>query len=212
MSQLVPTPRTTLRRRAQRGSHDRVVIDRILDEGLFCHVAWVTERGPTVLPTTYGRLGDHVVLHGSIAARWLQPGLPVCIAVTLVDGLVLARSAMHHSANYRAVVLFGETEPIVDRDEKLRALERIVDHVVPGRGAHTRAPNDAELAATAVVRIAIDEASAKIRDGGPVDDTADLDLPWWAGVIPLAVGVGAPIPACNPAIAIPEHASQWRRG
>lgn len=211
MSQLLPTPRTTLRRRAKRGSFDREVIDRILDEGLFCHVAWVTEHGPTVLPTTYGRMGDHVVMHGGVAARWLQPGLRLCVAVTLVDGLVLARSAMHHSANYRAVVLFGAAEAIVDRTEKLRALESIVDHVVPGRSAFTRAPDDAELAATAVVRVAIDEASAKIRAGGPVDDVDDLALPWWAGVLPLGVDVGAPVPDCDPAITIPEHVAQWRR-
>jgi hypothetical protein len=160
------TERTTLRRRGARGSHDRAVIDPILDEGLLCHVGWTDVHGPAVIPTTYARMGDDVLMHGAIAARWLQPGLPLCLVVTLLDGLVLARSAMHHSANYRAVVLFGVGELVVERAAKLRALEAIVEHLVPGRTGGTRGPSSKEIAATAVLRLPLTEASAKGADGG----------------------------------------------
>lgn len=205
------TARTALHRRSQRGSHDRAVIDPILDEGLLCHVAWADERGPAVIPTTYARLGDYVLMHGAVAARWLQPRLPLCIAVTLLDGLVIARSAMHHSANYRAVVLYGVGELVRDEAEKRRALTAIVEHIVPGRSAFTREPSAKELAATSVLRVPITEASAKVRVGGPVDDAEDLALPWWAGVIPIGIGVGRVIAACE-GVAVPDHVGGWRRG
>ncbi len=205
------TERTTLRRRGARGSHDRAVIDPILDEGLLCHVGWTDVHGPAVIPTTYARMGDDVLMHGAIAARWLQPGLPLCVVVTLLDGLVLARSAMHHSANYRAVVLFGVGELVVERAAKLRALEAIVEHIVPGRSAGTRGPSSKEIAATAVLRLPITEASAKVRMGGPVDDEEDLALPHWAGVLPISLRVGTPIVACDEAIAMPDHVRTWNR-
>ncbi len=205
------TARTELRRRGQRGSHDRAVIDPILDEGLLCHVAWADDYGPAVIPTTYARLGGDLLMHGAVAARWLQPGLPLCVAVTLLDGLVLARSAMHHSANYRAVVLYGEGELIRDHAEKRRALEAIVEHIVPGRSAFTRGPSVEELAATSVLRVPIVEASAKVRTGGPVDDAEDLGLPWWAGVIPVGIGIGPVIAVCK-GVAVPDHVGGWGRG
>lgn len=211
MSELC-TPRTALRRRAGRGSHDRAVLDAILDEGLLCHVGWSDGHGPAVIPTTYARLGDDVLMHGAPAARWLQPGLPLCVVVTLLDGLVLARSAMHHSANYRAVVLYGTGERIEDPADKRRALEAIVEHIVPGRTGHTRGPSAKELAATAVLRLPIAEASAKVRTGGPVDDAEDLGLPHWAGVLPIGVGVGAPVGHCDERIAVPGHVTGWTRG
>jgi nitroimidazol reductase NimA-like FMN-containing flavoprotein (pyridoxamine 5'-phosphate oxidase superfamily) len=205
------TARTALRRRSPRGSHDRAVIDPILDEGLLCHVGWTDAHGPAVIPTTYARSGDDLLMHGALAARWLQPGLPLCVVVTLLDGLVLARSAMHHSANYRAVVLYGVGELVVDRAAKLRALEAIVEHIVPGRRTDTRGPSSKELAATAVLRLPITEASAKVRTGGPIDDEEDLSLPHWAGVLPIAMRVGAPIAACDESIALPDHVRSWKR-
>ena len=206
------SPRTELRRRGQRGSHDRAVIDPILDEGLLCHVGWADATGPAVIPTTHARWGDHLLMHGAVAARWLQPGLSLCVVVTLLDGLVLARSAMHHSANYRAVVLYGVGELVTEPVEKRRALEAIVEHLIPGRSAHTREPSARELAATAVLRLPITEASAKVRTGGPVDDAEDLALSHWAGVLPLRLAVGSVEAHCDEVITVPEHVVAWSRG
>jgi nitroimidazol reductase NimA-like FMN-containing flavoprotein (pyridoxamine 5'-phosphate oxidase superfamily) len=181
-----PTDRTRLRRKPARGSHDRAVIDAILDEAIVCHVAF---PGPIVLPTTHVRVGDTVYLHGSAASHMLQKlatGCDVCVAVTLLDGLVLARAAMHHSVNYRSVILFGQARAVEDKTEKLAALAALIDHVVPGRSEACRPPNEKELTATLVIALPITEASAKTRSGPPLpDDPEDAALPFWAGVIPL---------------------------
>lgn len=180
--------RTKLRRKPGRGSHDRALIEAILDEAVVCHVGIVDNEGtPVVTPTLHARVGSQVYVHGSAASRTLRSakGSQVCLTVTLVDGLVLARAAMHHSANYRSVMLFGSGEEIEDAGEKRRALEALVEKLVPGRWADARQPNEKELRATSVLRIPLDEASAKVRDGGPLDDDADYELPVWAGVVGL---------------------------
>lgn len=198
MTTLSLTGRSRLRRHRERGSHDRALAHRILDEGLICHVGFVVDGEPVVLPTAYGRIGDFVYLHGAAASRMLQllgAGARVCLTVTLVDGLVLARSAFHHSMNYRSLVLFGPAREVTDPDERRRALDAIVEHVVLGRTPAVRAPNAPELARTRVVAVPIDEGSVKVRSGPPVDDADDLSLPHWAGVIPLQTTAGAPEPA-----------------
>jgi uncharacterized protein len=183
-----PSARATVRYKG-RGHYDRDVIDAILDEAVLCHVGVVQDDGsPMVLPTLFARDGDHVYVHGSPASRLLRTGkrgVPICLTVMLLDGFVMAKSAFHHSVNYRSVVVFGTAEEVIDRDEKLRALTLLVDHVHPDRSAESRPPNDDELKKTLVLRLPLDEASAKIREGGPVDDEEDLDLPYWTGVIPV---------------------------
>lgn len=193
----MPTSRTTVRRRAQRGHYDRATIDAVLDEGFVCHVGIADDHGPVVLPTGYVRIGDEVILHGSAANRMLRlaaDGRPLCVTVTLLDGLVLARSAFHHSMNYRSVVVFGQAR-VVEGEEKVRALEAFVDHIVPGRSAEARPPDERELAATLVIAVPLDEASAKVRTGPPSDDEADMALDVWAGVIPLGLVRGERISA-----------------
>jgi nitroimidazol reductase NimA-like FMN-containing flavoprotein (pyridoxamine 5'-phosphate oxidase superfamily) len=203
------TDRSTLRRKKERGSHERVVVDAILAEGLVAHVALSTDAGPLGLPMVYAHVGDHLYLHGALANHLLRTAAaaPVCVTVTLVDGIVLARSAFHHSINYRSVVLFGEAELVDDLDEKRAAMTALVDHLVPGRSGGTRLPTDAELRTTAVVRVPVDEGSAKVRTGGPIDDDEDLDLEVWAGVIPVATNFGAPEPdAGRPVeLGVPDH-------
>jgi nitroimidazol reductase NimA-like FMN-containing flavoprotein (pyridoxamine 5'-phosphate oxidase superfamily) len=191
------TRRVTVRRRAGRGKYDRATIDAILDAGKFAHVGIVSDGQPFVIPMLYARDGDRIYLHGSPLSRLvktLATGVPMCLTVTLLDGLVLARSAFHSSVNYRSVVILGEGSVVTDRAEKLRALRMIVDHVVPGRADDARGPDDKELKATEVVAISIDEASAKIRTGPPADDAKDYELPVWAGVLPLSLTQGAPVP------------------
>ena len=185
-----------IRRIPQRGSYDRAVIDAILDEGLICSVGIVAGTQPVVIPMAYVRRGDEIVLHGAQASRLLATtaAAPVCISVTLLDGLVMARSAFHHSMNYRSVVLFGTARELTDAADKNAALTALVEHVLPGRAASVRAPNPKELAATRVVAVRIEAASAKQRSAGPLDDPEDLDLPVWAGVIPLALTAGPPRP------------------
>lgn len=201
------TPRTRLRRKPARGSHDRAVIDAILDEALICHVGFATEHGPCVIPTSFARVGDRLYLHGAAASRMLgvlARGAEVCIAVTLLDGLVLARTALHHSVNYRSVVVFGQAVPIEEPTAKLAALAALLDRVAPNRSAACRPPNPKELAATAVLEIAIAEASAKIRSGPPLlDDGEDAALPYWAGIIPLHTSRGTPINAPDCTLAWP---------
>jgi uncharacterized protein len=195
---LQQTDRTTLRRKADRGSYDRDLANAILDEGLVCHVGFAVDGRTTVIPTAYGRVEDSLYLHGAAgnhALRTLAGGADCCVTVTLLDGLVLAKSAFHHSMNYRSVVLFGRAEPVTDSDEKRVALAAIVDHMQRGRSAETRGPNDKELRATLVVRLPIDEGSVKVRSGGPVDEPEDLELPYWTGVVPVTAVRGAPIPA-----------------
>jgi uncharacterized protein len=188
---------TRVRRLPKRGAYDRETIDAILDEGLVCHVGFLEEERPFVIPTLYGRVGDTVYVHGSAASRMLRTlagGVPACLTVTLVDGLVLARSAFHHSVNYRSVVLFGTATLVEDTADKLRALEAFTEHMVPGRWQDVRTPTAQELKATSVLKMAIDEASAKVRTGPPVDDDEDYALPTWAGVLPLGLTAGTPAP------------------
>jgi nitroimidazol reductase NimA-like FMN-containing flavoprotein (pyridoxamine 5'-phosphate oxidase superfamily) len=192
------TERTTIGRSPDRGTDDRAAAEAILDEGMLCHVGLATDHGPVVIPTTYARRGDELLIHGSPAATWLRAtgkGTPVCVTVTLIDGLVLARSTFHHSMNYRSVVVFGTAEPISDHAEKAAALDAIVEHVVPGRTTEVRPMRDDEIRSTLVVRLPLEEASTKVRAGGPIDDDADLGLTdVWAGVLPSGLTFGEPVP------------------
>jgi len=195
MRQPPPSPRAQVRRLPDRGVYDRQTIDAILDEGLVCHVGIASEGQPIVLPMNYGRDGDRLLLHGSAASRLMRglaAGSPACFTVTLLDGLVLARSAFHHSMNFRSVVLFGSATPIADLAAKTAALRLISEHLLPGRWDQVRQPNDRELSATTVVEVPIHEASAKVRTGPPMDDPEDLSVPAWAGVLPLYLVAGEP--------------------
>ncbi len=210
-----PTSRTTPTRYRERAQYDRETVHRILDESLICHLGYLSAGGPVVLPTTHARLGETLYLHGStgsgplLAARAAPSGLPVCVTVTLVDGLVLARSAMHHSVNFRSVVVLGDARVVDDPAEKLRALAGLLDHVAPGRSADCRGPNQRELAATGVLTLDLVEVSAKVRTGGPVDEPEDCVLPHWAGVVPLSMTAGAPLPAGDlaPGTPVPRYLS-----
>jgi nitroimidazol reductase NimA-like FMN-containing flavoprotein (pyridoxamine 5'-phosphate oxidase superfamily) len=213
---MLATPRTTHKRLPQRGSHDAALIHTILDEGLVCHVGFVHEGHPFVIPTLYARVGDRLYVHGAVASRMLtslSQGAPICVEVTLVDALVLARSAFHHSMNYRSVVILGAAQEAVDMDEKRCALEAIVEHVVPGRLAETRPPSAREVAGTRVLWIPIDEASAKVRTGPPLDDEEDLALPHWAGELPLRMMPGTPIadPKLRAETPAPPSVTAYRR-
>lgn len=213
----MPTPRTRVRRISDRGHYDAATIYAILDEGFVCHVGFSVEGQPYVIPTGYGRDGDRLILHGSVASRMfehLREGFDACVSVTLIDGLVLARSQFHSSMNYRSVVALGRATPIRDEAEKRRALEVLVEHLAPGRGADSRPASDQELAATEVLAFPLDEASAKVRSGPPGDADEDLDLGMWAGVIPLVLSTAAPIDAPDLAsgIAVPSYARDYRRG
>lgn len=205
---LQPTERTTVHRHPERGRHDRETVDRILDEALICHVAWIgPDGGPRMLPTIQARVGDTLYLHGSRAARaWkaLQGGAEVCVVATIVDGLVLARSAFNHSMNYRSAVVFGRAREVTDPDELLVAARAITRHVLPGREDDARMPTEREYAQTLLLAIPIEEASAKVRTGPPKDDEDDLGLPVWAGVLPLTTVRGEPEPSPDLAGGIPE--------
>lgn len=199
---LPTTPRGTLRRKRERGSHERALINAVLDEGLVCHVGFVADHGPVVLPMTYVRIHDDLYLHGAAGndmLRHLAGGSHICVTVTLLDGLVFARSAFHHSMNYRCVVLFGSAVRVVDLDEMRRASAGLLDHLAPGRSLEARPPTDGELRATSMVRLAISEGSAKVRTGGPIDDPSDLGLLVWAGEVPVRMVARAEIP--DPAVA-----------
>ncbi|WP_341531144.1 pyridoxamine 5'-phosphate oxidase family protein [Nostoc sp. UHCC 0302] len=192
-----PSLRTTIKRIPQRGNYERDIIYEILDEGLVCHVGFVTDGQPFVIPTAYGRIDDTLYIHGSPASRMLkslQQGIDVCVTVTLLDGLVLARSAFHHSMNYRSVVVFGKATLVQDAEQKLVALQAFTEHVIPGRWQEVRSPSRSELAGTLVLSLPLVEASAKVRTGGPIDDEADYQLPVWAGEIPLKLTAATPIP------------------
>ena len=196
MNQIPQTARTTLKRLPKRGSFDRDVINAILDEGFICHVGFVSDDKPFVIPTGYARVDDRLIIHGSQASRMLRSlgqGIDVCVTVTLIDGLVLARSAFHHSMNYRSVVIFGRAGVIEDPEEKVAALLTLSEHMIRGRWDDVRQPNEQELQLTTVLSLPIDEASAKIRTGPPLDDEEDYDLPIWAGVIPLRLVADDPI-------------------
>lgn len=208
-----PTDRTVPTRSRDRASYDRALVHAILDEAYVCHLGFVRDGAPVVLPTLYGRVGERLYVHGSTGSRPVRmaggtdPGLAVCLTVTHVDGLVLARSAFHHSINYRSVVVHGIAHQVTDPEEKRTALDALVDHVVPGRSTDSRPANAKELAATAVLRLDLDEVSAKLRTGGPNDDPEDITLPHWAGVLPLRPAYGSPDPASDldPAIPVPDY-------
>jgi uncharacterized protein len=196
MSQFTPTKRTKVQRLPDRGKYDRATVFSILDEGFVCHVGFVVDGQPFVIPTNYARVDETLYLHGSSASRMLRTisdGVQVCVKVTLVDGLVLARAAFHHSVNYRSVVMLGRAALIESAEEKMRALEAFTNHVVPGRWNDVREPTESELKATSVLALPLDEVSAKVRVGPPKDDEADYALPIWAGVLPLQVVPGVPI-------------------
>jgi uncharacterized protein len=215
-SDTLQSPRTTLKRLPQRGAYDRATIEAILDEGLTCHLGFVVEGQPYVIPTVYGRVGEEIYVHGSAASRMLRTlagGVNVCLTVTLLDGLVLARSAFHHSVNYRSVVVLGRARALLDPQEKTVALRAIVDHVVAGRWDAVRPPTSQELKATTVLALALGEASAKLRSGGPIDDEEDYALPVWAGHMPLVLTPGEPVPDGRLAagVAAPAALLRYRR-
>lgn len=217
MDKIPLTPRTTLKRLPKRGSHEREVINRILDEGFVCHVGFVADGQPCVIPTGYARVEDKLIIHGSQASRMLRTlgqGINVCVTVTLIDGLVLARSAFHHSMNYRSVVIFGRASLIEGREEKLAALFALSEHMIPGRWKDVREPNESELQQTTVLSLPISEASAKIRTGPPLDDEKDYKLGIWAGVVPLGLSAAPAIPdlRLRPDLATPAYATNYRRG
>lgn len=216
-SEFQASERSTIHRLPGRGSYDKAEIYGVLDQGILAHVGFTTKHGPVVIPMGYARRDDRVILHGSAKSRLLTQlaaGTDVCITVTLVDGLVLARSTFHHSMNYRSVVIFGRSSVIADVVEKNAALEHLVEHLVPGRGSDARRANDGELAATLVVEVPIAEASLKKRTGPPVDESRDLALDVWAGVLPLRVETGTPVrdehtPPDKP---VPSYVLDYPRG
>jgi uncharacterized protein len=206
---LSSTPRTTLRRHRDRAQADRAALHAVLDAGLICHLGVVADGDPVVLPTAYGRDGDTLYLHGSSAngAFWAADGQRVCVTVTHMDGLVAARSVFSHSVNYRSAVIFGTAAVVKDEDERWQALRLITDHLIPGRWAAARQPTTKEMAATAVLSLPLTEASVKVRTGMPIDDPADHELDVWAGVLPVAVTFGEPVPdpQLRAEIPLPAH-------
>ena len=211
-----PSRRTRVKRLPERGSYDRATIDAILDEGFVCHLGFVHDGYPVVIPTAYARSGDTIYVHGSAGSRMLRElakEIEVCLTVTLVDGLVLARSAFHHSINYRSVVVFGRARLVEDQVERAAGFEAVVEHLVPGRWDDTRLPNEKELATTRLLALSLEEASAKVRSGPPVDDDEDYDLHHWAGVIPLQLTVQPPVPdpRQDGSVAAPRYVSSYRR-
>jgi nitroimidazol reductase NimA-like FMN-containing flavoprotein (pyridoxamine 5'-phosphate oxidase superfamily) len=211
-----PTPRTRLVREADRAVYDREVAYRILDEGFLCHVGFVADGQPFVIPTSYGRTGDSLYIHGSAASRMLRhlkEGVPVSVTVTLLDGLVLARSIFNHSMNYRSVVILGKAILVDHPAEKLEALRLLAEHIIPGRWADSRQPNERELKATSILRLPIEEFSAKVRQGPVVDDEEDYSFPTWAGVVPLEMKTGEPIDDARllPGQTVPAYAQHYSR-
>jgi hypothetical protein len=211
-----PTPRTRLVREAERAVYDREAAYRILDEGFLCHVGFVADGHPFVIPTSYGRKDDSLYIHGSAASRMLRQmkeSIPVCITVTLLDGLVLARSIFNHSMNYRSVVVLGKATLVDDPEEKIGALRLLSEHIIPGRWADSRQPNERELKATSVLRVPIEEFSAKVRKGPAVDDEEDYSFPTWAGVVPLEMKTGEPIDDARlqRGQTVPEYARHYSR-
>lgn len=208
----VPTTRTTLKRHPERGAYDRETIESILDESLICHVGFVHDGAPFVIPTIHARDGETLYLHGSPGSRMLRDlkgGIDVCVTATLLDGLVLARSVYHHSMNYRSVVVLGRAREVTKLEEKVHAMRCVVDHVVPGRWDDARQPSEGEIKGTTILAIELEEASAKVRTGPPTDDEDDLALPIWAGVVSLSLVPGAPIPASD--LPVPPYAERYER-
>jgi uncharacterized protein len=212
--QIVPTDRTTVRRLSERARYERSLIDSLIDEALSCHVGFAVDGRPWVIPTIHARVDDTLYLHGAVAnhmLRSLAGGIEACVTITLIDGLVLARSAFHHSMNYRSVMIFGSLALVDDAAEKDAALHALVEHVVPGRMADARPPSASELRKTSVLRLPIAEASAKVRTGGPIDDAEDMALPIWAGQLPVSAAYGSPIADADSASALPAYVTGYRR-
>jgi nitroimidazol reductase NimA-like FMN-containing flavoprotein (pyridoxamine 5'-phosphate oxidase superfamily) len=210
------TDRTKLKRLPKRGHFDRETVYAILDEGFICHVGFAVDGEPIVIPTGYARVDDKLYIHGSQASRMLRSlagGLDACVTVTIVDGLVLARSAFHHSMNYRSVLVFGRATVVDDPKEKYDALLALSEHIVRGRWADVREPNEQEMKQTTVLCLPIEEASAKIRTGPPLDDEEDYALPMWAGVVPLKLVAGEPVddPRLPPEVPVPDYAAHYKR-
>jgi len=210
------TPRSQVKRVRERGTHEKEIIARILDEGLIAHVGFQTEGQPFVIPMAYARRGDSLLLHGSVGSRLIRQladGIPACVTVTLLDGLVLARSAFHHSMNYRSVVAFGTARRILGEAEKRLALDVLVEHLVPGRTQDARRPNDAELKGTEMLEMPMEEASAKVRTGPPKDEPEDMEMDIWAGVIPLVqqAATALPDPEMPPGREAPDYVVHYRR-
>lgn len=211
---IAPTDRTKVRRLPKRAHYERELVEAIVDEALSCHVGFAIDGRPWVIPTIHARIGDRLYLHGAVANHMLGSlagGIETCVTVTLIDGLVLARSQFHHSMNYRSAMIFGFATLVDDADEKQAALHALVEHVVPGRTAHARPPSESELRSTSVLRLTIDEASAKVRTGGPIDDEEDLGLPIWAGQLPVATAFGAPIADTGSPDDVPGYVTGYRR-
>jgi uncharacterized protein len=211
-----PNERTRVVREPQRGVYDRDAINEILDEAFVCHVGFTMDNQPYVIPTMFARVNDAVYFHGSAASRMLRglsTGIPVCLTVTLTDGLVLARSVFNHSMNYRSVVALGKAELVSKRDEKIAALHAFTEKILPGRWNDARQPNEKELKATSILRLPLTEVSAKVRMGPPEDDAEDYALRVWAGVVPLQLAPGAPIrdERCDPSIPVPTYAANYER-
>jgi nitroimidazol reductase NimA-like FMN-containing flavoprotein (pyridoxamine 5'-phosphate oxidase superfamily) len=214
---LAPTERTRIFRKPARGSYDRDLVHSILDEALICHIGFVQDGQPFVTPTIHARVGETVYLHGANGNRMfraLAEGVDCCLTVSLIDELVLARAAMHHSMNYRSAMVFGTASEVTDPAEKERALRAVIEHVAPGRSDEVRGPDPTELRSTRVLALPIEEASAKVRTGPPGDDDEDMHLSSWAGRLPLAVSSGQPIPAPDLAahLPVPESVRGWKRG
>jgi nitroimidazol reductase NimA-like FMN-containing flavoprotein (pyridoxamine 5'-phosphate oxidase superfamily) len=210
------TPRTRVVRESERGVYDRETVYRILDEGFLCHVGFAVDGQPFVIPTSYGRKDASLYIHGSAASRMLRQmkeAVPICVTVTLLDGLVLARSIFNHSMNYRSVVILGKATLVDEPTEKLEALRLLSEHIIPGRWADSRQPNERELKATSVLRLPIEEFSAKVRSGPAIDDEEDYSFPTWAGVVPLEVKVGEPIADArlSDEILTPQYVRAYRR-
>lgn len=213
---ITQTERTRVRRLPKRGHYDRDTVNAILDEAFICHVGFVADGQPYVIPTGYARIGEDLYIHGSAASRMLRnlaEGVDVCVTVTLIDGLVLARSAFHHSINYRSVVVLGKAALVDDIDEKAKALEAFTEHVIPGRWPEIRWPTELEMKATSVLKLPIEEASAKVRTGGPIDDEEDYSMNVWAGVLPLKLAMHDPLPddRLSEEISLPSHVRDYSR-
>ena len=216
MSEFTPTDRTQVKRLPKRGHYDRETVHKILDEAFVCHVGFAVDGQPFVIPTNFGRVGETLYLHGSAASRMLRTlsgGIPVCVTVTLVDGLVLARSAFHHSVNYRSVVILGTAKLVEDPTEKMEALRLFTEHIMKGRWDEIRWPNEQEMKGTTVLALPLEEVSAKVRTGGPVDDEEDYSLTVWAGVLPMQTVTNTPIPdvRLKEGTAVPKYITNYSR-
>ena len=216
MSDFTPTERTQVKRLPKRGAYDRETVYKILDEAFVCHVGFIVDGQPYVIPTNFGRVNDTLYLHGSAASRMLRSlseGIPVCVTTTLIDGLVLARSAFHHSVNYRSVVILGTARLVEDPTEKMEALRLFTEHIMKGRWEQIRWPTEQEMKATSVLALPLEEVSAKVRTGGPIDDEEDYAMDVWAGVLPLASVPKQPVPDARlkASLGVPEYIAKYSR-